>query len=105
MKIFIQLYKEITLAVDLGSEFVLESLNHPNIVVSQLNLCTCTIHVHHLLASNKALSLANVYKFCEGAQGKHDSRLTICYASVALPLYNNRSVCNWISLHRGLWTV
>ena len=40
MKVFIQLYKEITLAVDLGSEFVLESLNHPNIVVSYLTQST-----------------------------------------------------------------
>ena len=40
MKVFIQLYKEITLAVDLGSEFVLESLNHPNIVVSYVTQST-----------------------------------------------------------------
>ena len=35
VKIFIQLYKEITLAVDLGSGFAIENLRHPNIVVSQ----------------------------------------------------------------------
>ena len=39
VKIFIQLYKEITLAVDLGSEFVLENLKHPNIIVSNFESC------------------------------------------------------------------
>ena len=34
MRVYIQLYKELTLAVELGSEFTLTTLNHPNIVVS-----------------------------------------------------------------------
>ena len=36
VKIFIQLYKEITLAVDLGSGYALENLKHPNIIVSKV---------------------------------------------------------------------
>ena len=36
VKIFIQLYKEITLAVDLGSGFALENLKHPNIIVRKV---------------------------------------------------------------------
>ena len=35
VKVFIQLYKEITLAVDLGSGFAVDNLKHPNIVVSR----------------------------------------------------------------------
>ena len=34
VKVYIQLYKELTLAVELGSEFTVNTLNHPNIVVS-----------------------------------------------------------------------
>ena len=34
VKIYIQLYKEVTLAVQLGSEFTVNILSHPNIVVS-----------------------------------------------------------------------
>lgn len=31
--VYIQLYKEVTLAIVLGSEFAMEELSHPNIVV------------------------------------------------------------------------
>ena len=34
VRVYIQLYKEVLLAIDLGSEFVTQVLKHPNIVVS-----------------------------------------------------------------------
>lgn len=37
MKVFIQLYKDVSIALDLGSEYVKEEFNHPNIVVGNNN--------------------------------------------------------------------
>ena len=48
MKVYIQIYKDITVALDLGSEYVKEEYKHKNIVVNSLAVCTiCHGRVAH----------------------------------------------------------
>ena len=37
VKVYIQIYKEVTVAIVLGSEYVKENLKHPNIVVRKID--------------------------------------------------------------------